>query len=121
MRIKLDENLPQVLIPELTSAGHDIQSVQDEGLTGKPDVDIWRATQAEGRFLITQDLDFSDVRRFQPGTHHGILLVRLHNPSRSELAARVAYLFQQEQVEHWTGCFVVATDRKVRVTRPPAM
>jgi predicted nuclease of predicted toxin-antitoxin system len=120
MRIKLDENLPQALVPKLTAAGHDIQSVQHEGLTGKPDADIWRATQAEGRFLVTQDLDFSDVRRFQPGTHHGILLVRLRNPSRSELAARVAYLFHQERVEDWAGCFVVATDRKVRVMRPPA-
>lgn len=121
MRIKLDENLPQALIPELTAAGHDIQSVQYEGLTGKPDFEIWSATQAEGRVFITQDLDFSDVRRFQPGMHYGILLVRLRNPSRSELAERVAYLFQQEQVERWAGCFVVATDRKVRVLRPTAM
>ena len=27
--------------------------------------------------LITQDLDFSDIRKFQPGTHYGIVVVRL--------------------------------------------
>ena len=118
MRIKLDENLPLALVSELTTAGHDIQSVPEEGLTGSPDSTLWRATQAEGRFLITQDLDFSDIHRFQPGTHHGILLVRLHNPSRNQLAERVLSLFRHEQAAQWSGCFVVATDRKVRVMRP---
>jgi hypothetical protein len=37
---------------------------------------VGRAQRA-GRFLVTQDLDFSDVRRFEPGSHHGLLLVRL--------------------------------------------
>jgi len=120
MRIKLDENLPRVLIRDLSAAGHDIESVQDEGLTGMPDREIWRAAQTENRFFITQDLDFSDVRRFAPGTHHGILLVRLRNPSRRELTERVRSLFQHEPVEQWSGCFIVATDRKVRVLRPAA-
>jgi len=42
-------------------------------MTGHPDGDIWRHAQQEGRFLITQDLDFSDINLFSPGTHHGIL------------------------------------------------
>jgi predicted nuclease of predicted toxin-antitoxin system len=42
-----------------------------EGLAGHSDPDVWRATQTAERFLITQDLDFSDLRAFAPGTHHG--------------------------------------------------
>jgi predicted nuclease of predicted toxin-antitoxin system len=41
------------------------------------DCEVWEAAQRDERFLITQDLDFSDVRRFVPGSHRGILLVRL--------------------------------------------
>jgi hypothetical protein len=36
--------------------------------------------QASQRFLVTRDLDFSDVRTFAPGTHRGLLLVRLRKP-----------------------------------------
>jgi len=117
MRIKLDENLPIGLAPKLVAMGHDVHTVQVEGLAGREDSDIWEATQAEDRFLITQDLDFSDIRRFAPGTHAGILLIRLHSPDRVSLIARIEELYEQEKVEEWSGCFVVATDRKVRVLR----
>lgn len=45
-----------------------IETAGEEGLTGRADADIWQAAQREGRILITQDLDFSDTRKFQPGT-----------------------------------------------------
>ena len=79
---------------------------------------MWIATQQAERFLITQDLDFSDIRRFEPGSHHGLLLVRLAVPSRRALAAFVEALFLREQTEDWPGCFVVGTEVKIRVRRP---
>jgi len=119
MKAKLDENLPMQIAPRLRTLGHDVHTAQDEGLSGSSDSDLWRAAQREGRTLITQDLDFSDARRFVPGTHHGIVLLRLHSPSRLKLVERVEEIFQYEVVSTWTGCFVVVTDQKVRVRRPP--
>ena len=80
---------------------------------------IWEAAQSEQRFLITQDLDFSDVRRFIPGTHCGVLILRLRSPSRQALIERVLAIFHEEAVETWTLCFVVATNQKIRVRRAP--
>jgi predicted nuclease of predicted toxin-antitoxin system len=77
VKIKLDENLPRQLVPLLTKLGHDVDTVPDERLTGRDDTAVWAAAQAAGRFLVTQDLDFSDARTYVPGTHHGLLLVRL--------------------------------------------
>jgi len=118
MKIKLDENLPLNLAVMLEQFGHDVHTTSSEGLTGRADLDIWEAAQAESRFLITQDLDFSDIRRFTPGSHAGVLLVRLHSPSRQNLVARVEYVFQSESVDQWMGCFVVVTERKIRVIKP---
>jgi predicted nuclease of predicted toxin-antitoxin system len=118
MRIKLDENLPISLVEALVQLGHDADSVRQEGLQGAADPDVWAAAQAANRFLITQDLDFSDVRQFAPGTHHGLLLVRLGNPSRRALTAYIESLFQAEDVERWARCFVIATDTKIRVRWP---
>ena len=83
MRIKLDENLPAGLVPILTALGHEVDTVPAEGIGGKDDDIVWHASQADGRFLVTQDLDFSDVRKYAPGTHHGLLLVRLPQPGRT--------------------------------------
>jgi predicted nuclease of predicted toxin-antitoxin system len=118
MRIKLDENLPLRLAAPLRESGHDVHAVQDEGLVGHLGSEIWEAAQKESRFLITQDLDFSDSRKFVPGSHHGILLVRLHFPNRQNLMERVVELFQKERVDERVGCFVVATERKIRIVKP---
>lgn len=118
MKIKLDENLPVLLAQQLETLGHEVATVAEEGLSGAPDPDIWEAAQREGRFLITQDLDFSDQRRFVPGTHHGILLVRLREPSRRALIERIESVYRQEDVTGWLRCFTVITDRKIRVRRP---
>lgn len=63
MKIKLDENMPLGLVTDLAAAGHDTDTVMDEGLAGRPDTEVWEASREAGRLLITQDLDFSDIRR----------------------------------------------------------
>ncbi len=118
MKIKLDENLPVRLAILLKNAGHDVHTAHEEELVGRADSEIWAAAQHEERFLITQDMDFSDTRRFAPGTHHGLLLIRLHSPNRRNLLERIEGLFQKENASDWIGCFVVATERKIRVLRP---
>lgn len=59
MRLKLDENIPASGAARLAALGHDVHTVRDEGLGGRPDDDVWHAAQAEDRFLVTQDLDLS--------------------------------------------------------------
>ena len=118
MKIKLDENIPASLSTRLVALGHDVDSVPEEGLTGHSDTAVWSEAQASGRFLVTQDLDFSDVRRFAPGAHAGILLVRLKRPGRKALMERLDWIFRNCDVSSWFGCFVVATEVKVRVHHP---
>src|SRR5215472_1090942 len=103
MKFKLDENLPLQVASAIRARMHDIETVGEEGLTGHADADIWQAAQREGRLLITQDLDFSDIRKFQPGSHHGIVLIRLQSPSRRNLIARVTELFEAEDITGWAG------------------
>jgi len=118
VKIKLDENLPTSLVDLLSALGHDVDTVKMEHLNGRPDPEVWRAAQRENRFLITQDLDFSDIRQFKPGSHCGLLLVRLTKPGRKALIRRVHQLFRTEETETWWGCFIVATEVKLRIHRP---
>lgn len=119
MNIKLDENLPVRLIRFLSDLGHNVDTVPQEGLAGFDDSTVWHAAQQSGRFFITQDLDFSDIRRYAPGSHHGLMLLRLRDPSRRALAHRIQTVFGMDEAQGWSRCFVVVTDRKIRVRRPP--
>lgn len=118
MKIKLDENLPRRLASRLAGMGHDVQTVGEEGIAGRGDPVVWEAAQRETRFLITQDMDFSNAQSFVPGSHYRILLIRLRTPSRRALIQRVEDLFREEDVAQWARCIVVATERKVRVRWP---
>lgn len=120
MKIKLDENLPHRLVQLLGDLGHDVDTVLDERIAGRDDSVVWDLCQVHGRFLITQDLDFSDARKYVPGTHHGLLLIRVPQPGREALFNRVSALFRTEDLEDWKGCIVTATAHKVRVRRPSA-
>lgn len=116
MKIKLDENLPERVRPILQSLGYEVDTVPEEHLSGRPDDEVWQAAQAQGRFLITQDLDFSDTRQFAPGTHAGLLLVRLREPGAQALAQAIAAV--APQIADWPACFVVLTENKLRIKRP---
>jgi predicted nuclease of predicted toxin-antitoxin system len=67
--VKLDEDLSQTHVDFLNRTGYSAERVTDEGLSGAADAIVWRRAHSEGRFFITLDLDFADVRQFPPGTH----------------------------------------------------
>lgn len=118
MKIKLDENLPAGLVDVLAELAHDVDTVLSEGAAGWNDESVLALAREADRFLITQDLDFADIRALSPGTHPGILVIRLREPGREALRKRIRAIFRDEDVCGWSGCFVIATEHKVRVRRP---
>ncbi|WP_173865169.1 hypothetical protein [Thiohalocapsa sp. ML1] len=57
------------------------------------------------------------MRRYQPGTHAGLMLVRLSKPGRLALTGRIVQVLGSADPNDWSGCFVVVTDVKLRVHR----
>jgi predicted nuclease of predicted toxin-antitoxin system len=73
VKLKLDENLSRHLKSSVAALGHDVQTAEEEGLLSQPDQVVFSAAKREGRMLLTLDLDFSDIRKYPPGTHLLIL------------------------------------------------
>ena len=117
MTVKLDENMAQTHIEFLQQAGYNADRVTDEGLSGADDETVWEQVCAEERFFITLDLDFSDVRRFPPGTHPGILLLRSRNRSRQKVLEILSRVVQEQPLEKLKGCLVVTDDIQTRIRR----
>lgn len=118
MKIKLDECIPNAVSVILQTAGHDVQTVHQERLSGSSDSVIWDAAQAERRFLITTDLDFSDIRKHIPGTHQGILLFRQAKEGRNAITSVLEWILQHHEIETWKGALVVASAHQLRIRHP---
>jgi predicted nuclease of predicted toxin-antitoxin system len=119
MKIKLDENLSNDHTALLRQHGHDADRVHDQGMSGASDDAVWARVCAEGRFLITLDLDFSDIRRFPAGSHPGILLQRpLRQSVAGVLSILTRLLASEEGLESFARCLAVADDYSTRVRRP---
>jgi predicted nuclease of predicted toxin-antitoxin system len=77
MKFKLDENFGRRTQNLFRESGHDIQTVIDENLQGSSDRKLLKKCLAEGRILVTLDLDFADVIRFPPHKTCGLVVLRL--------------------------------------------
>lgn len=84
---KLDENLPTEAVALLRRDGHDVSSVVEQGLKGRPDMEVSDVCRAERRALVTLDVDFANVQRFPPREHQGIVVLRLGRQDRDHVLA----------------------------------
>ena len=91
MKLKLDENFGTRTQQLFQNAGHEVHTVQEEGLRGTSDQDLYQVCCSEQRCLLTLDLDFADVTRFPPDKTGGVVVIRVpHNPSLSLLESLVS-------------------------------
>jgi len=77
MKFKVAENLPIQCVDQLPEGGQDALSVNEQGLSGAADPRIAEVCTAEGRVLVSLDLDFADIRTYPPSAGAGIIILVL--------------------------------------------
>lgn len=118
MKIKLDENLPTSAVAVLVAAGHEVDTVEDEGLQGASDPVVVAAATAEGRLLITLDRGLGDVRAYPPGSHAGVVVLRLTDQSAASLRQAVEELLANHNLDALHGCVAVLQQGLLRIRHP---
>ena len=118
MRFKLDENIDVRLGPVFVAAGHDVDTAYAEGLAGEPDEVVGLAATREGRLLVSLDRGFGDIRRYPPGSHAGVVLLRLQRQSVRAQVAAVELLLGYDGLEDLAGCTIVVSGASIRIRRP---
>ena len=114
MKIQVDENIPRITVEWLREQGHDVRDFRGTPVQGLDDPDLWTATAADARMLITTDRGFSSYRA---ADHCGILIVRLRQPNRMKIHHAIMLALQRFSPSVWPGMLVVMRDRMLSVSR----
>lgn len=117
MRVKLDENVPRSVLALLIAAGHDADTVVSEGLTGSADSVVVQAAADAGRLLITLDRGLGDVRRYPPGSHSGILVLRVDEQSAAAVRRAVQALVDVQDLDALAGTVAIVQRGWLRIRR----
>lgn len=102
------------------AAGHDLDTVFGQGWGGLSDQELWPKVCSENVFFITADKGFGDIRKFPPGSHFGILVLRPDRESIVEYRALIENMLTHHDLDALAGTVTVATPRGVRVRRSSA-
>ena len=118
MKFKLDENLPVSAASILAAAGHDVDTVPGEHLTGRPDQDVVAASTAAGRVLISLDVGLGDIRAYPPGSHAGIVILRLADQSSATVIEAIEDLASLAEPASLAGAVAVLQRGLLRIRHP---
>jgi predicted nuclease of predicted toxin-antitoxin system len=105
------------VIAPLTAAGHDTDTVVGEGLGGATDDAVFVAAQQAGRLLLTLDRGFGDIRRYPPGTHAGVVVLRLAEQSPAAVGAAVRRLVTEHDLDDLSGTVAIVEPERLRIRR----
>jgi predicted nuclease of predicted toxin-antitoxin system len=114
MRVLVDENIPIVTVQALKDLGHDVLDIRGTAQQGTEDEGVWALALSETRLLVTTDKGFVDHRDEK---HHGILIVRLHQPNEERIHARIMAALRQFDGAEWQCLTVVMRDNVQSVWR----
>jgi predicted nuclease of predicted toxin-antitoxin system len=115
VKVKLDENLPAELKEPFLKAGHSVETVVEQGLGGKSDDEIFSVCRKENLTLVTLDMDFSDIRKYQPQTHDGIIVLRFASQDREHVVENVERFIPKLEEEPLIGKLWIVEESRVRI------
>ena len=115
MRFKIDENLHPNVAELLVSTGHDAVTVRAQGLRGGADEVIAAVCRAEGRVLLTLDLDFSDIRTYPPADYPGIVILRVASQAKAPILSVVRRLIPSLTTDPVAGHLWIVSETEIRI------
>ena len=113
--VKIDEDLTEDVAAIVIEAGYAATTVHSQGWSGLLDEGLWPRVQAEGRWLVTADKGFGDIRTYVPGTYVGVVLLQADEESRRNYLELASATVRSLRLEEFPGCPVVVTPRGIRI------
>ena len=72
----------------------------------------------EGRLLLTLDRGIGDLRRYPPGDHAGILVLRPAAQDPDSILSLIERLMRIHPLDDLRSCVIVVEPQRMRIRRP---
>jgi hypothetical protein len=118
VKFKPGGNLPGSAAGILAGAGHDAGTVRGEGLTGAAGPDVVSAATGAGRILVWLDVGLGDIRAYPPGSHAGIVVLRVPDQSAATVTKTVSDLASLTELASLAGPVAVLQRGLLRIRHP---
>jgi predicted nuclease of predicted toxin-antitoxin system len=115
MKFKVDENLPIDVADLLRQAEYDATTVLEQALGGELDRQIAVVCQAEGRIIVTLDLDFADIRAYPPRDYAGLIVLRLERQDKIHILEVFKKLLKVLPTEQISNRLWIVDERRIRI------
>ncbi len=119
MKLLLDMGLAPRTARFLRDGGHDAVHLRDENLQKFSDDRIVEKAAAEGRVIITFDLDFSAIVALQRLAQPSIILFRLEEFTTDRINSILLELLRVHQTALESGAIIVVEPDRIRVRSLP--
>lgn len=106
-------------IEALRAANHDAVHLRDEGLIRLPEPEIAAKAGAEGRIVLTFDLDFGDMLATTRSEAPTVVIFRLRDQTPAAVNPRLFRVINACAPELLSGAIVIVEDEGFRVRRLP--
>ncbi len=119
MRFLADMGISPRVVSALRERGHEAVHLQEQGLGKMPDGDILAKARAEGRVLLTHDLDFGELLAASGGKLPSVIIFRLKDMRADNVNFHLFSILEKQSTVLEKGVICSVTERKVRIRELP--
>lgn len=117
MRFLADECFFVATIKDLRSAGYQVDTIVERGLSGLPDEEIIALCKKEGRILLTFDSDFGNIFHFPIGSHPGIILIKIKPITVEDSTPAILSFLKRNKPDIFNKALTIITKTKIRICK----
>jgi predicted nuclease of predicted toxin-antitoxin system len=117
MNFFADECVYPSTVAALRSWHHSVETAQDAGLLGQDDPVLLAHAVQRGQILVTNDLDFGDIRHYPPPHHCGVIVLRIRPRTADRVHAVLQRFLETMTQEEMQGTLAIVDAIKYRVRR----
>ena len=121
MKFLLDMGLAQSTARNLQTLGHDAVHLRDQGLQRLPDDQIIQKARAEGRIILTHDLDFSRLVAISQSQLPSVITFRLKDMRPTQVNHYLNEALDHFATDLQSGALVSIGDNGIRMRRLPVI
>jgi len=117
MKLLLDQNIRSETLDFLRDLELDVTSTRELKIERLSDDEIMEIAKELNRIVVTFNSDFGDIRYFPPGSHPGVIRLKIEPQILEVVHPILKYLFKTVKHTDLENALTIVTESKIRIRK----